>query len=141
MPVYTQQPWGVAWGKVGYTANTANTTATTSDVTIASVTFTAVAGRAYLVTGFAANVSSSVAADVAIIKLKESSTILQHSYRDCRAASGLGNGFPIEYYVAPSAGSHTYDFTVIRGSGTGTITASGQSTLPAFLLVQDIGPA
>lgn len=40
--------------------------------------------------------------------------------------------------LTPSAGTHTYRVTMQRPTGTGTVTALGSTTYPAFILVEDI---
>jgi len=41
----------------------------------------------------------------------------------------------------PAAGSHTFDVTQQMAYGTGTINQNGSADAPAFILVEDIGPA
>ena len=41
--------------------------------------------------------------------------------------------------VQPSGGSHTYKLSVLRLSGTGSLTMYAGAAYPAFILVEDIG--
>lgn len=43
--------------------------------------------------------------------------------------------------IVPTAGSHTYKLTATRYSGTATLTVEASTTNPAWILVEDLGPA
>jgi hypothetical protein len=43
--------------------------------------------------------------------------------------------------ITPSAGAHTYKLTLQRNSGTGTVRIFADADVPAFILVEDLGPS
>jgi len=44
--------------------------------------------------------------------------------------------------LTPTAGSHTYKLSTVRNTGTlGTISTNANANFPAFILVEDLGPA
>jgi hypothetical protein len=85
-------------------------------------------------------VESSVANDLAEMRIKESTTQLQRGRLVCDTAN-QGQTIQRSAVLTPSAGSHTYKATLLRASGTGNIQSTAALTLPAFILVEDIGAA
>lgn len=141
---------GLPAGVLAYAAATSNQTSigtSFTDLTSVTVTFTAVAGRRYLVTanarfyGSAANVHA-----LANIYNSTSAAQLQVGGGYTGAAAGGGNNdeastVHLEWSGAISAGSTTLKVQAKRGAtGSGTLTSYASSTFPAFILVQDIGP-
>ena len=135
-----QQPWNTAWGEVAYADNVNNaTSASTTDVVICSATFTAVANRKYIVTCGTRYVISTVATDTIKLSIKEGATVLRATY----SIRGGSAEWTIKRLTGVSAGAHTYDYTVSRAAGTGTVTAYGEAADDSeqFIMVEDIGPA
>lgn len=82
---------------------------------------------------------STVANDVPALDIKEGSTTLQITQVTLPLAGSGGNtSLYAEVVVSPSAGTHTYTMLVRRAGGTGTVTVSVGTTIPSFLLVEDI---
>lgn len=133
-----------AWGTLGYAQVTANQTITASgtetDLTGLTATVTVGTGRRIRISGQGI-LSRTVADGVTLGRFKESTTALgrwaQHS-PSANTEFGHSHGAVI---LTPSAGSHTYKLTLQRFSGTGNVTLNADSTSPAFILCEDIGPA
>jgi hypothetical protein len=83
--------------------------------------------------------SSSVANDVMGMFIKEGATYLQ----EAGSGSPTLNAVTIERSVAivPTVGSHTYKLSAQRFGGTGNITSLASAVRPAFIMVEDLGPA
>lgn len=135
-------PWNTAWGTLGRVSLTSlNQTGITTitDITGASITFTAVANRLYKV--WAHGYHNTSAANVTVNQvLREGSTTLQQSLASSVIATS-GTFCQTIYVSTFSAGSHTLKVSCTLSSGTGTITAEGGSTYPYQFAVEDIGPA
>lgn len=128
-------------GVVGYAQVTSDQGSITTEVDLTglSVTFTAVAGRRYRVTGQIL-VTSTVQYDLVYFKLTNSSnTTLQLVPWTIPAASSNMAPPPINFVVAPGGGSTTYKLRLLRQSGSGTVTMGANATYPAFICVEDIG--
>jgi hypothetical protein len=46
---------------------------------------------------------------------------------------------PLEVFLQPTAGVHTYKLTAKVLSGTGSFTVQAAATQPAYLVVEDVG--
>lgn len=127
-------------GVKGYVKSTTSqsTITTVTDVTDLTVTFTAEADRLYRVTGHCL-MRSSVANDVGILRITNAANTTQ-SY-DQRVLATSDQGMRAQALVEPGAGEVTYKLRAERLSGSGNLTVSASSTVPAFILVEDIGPA
>jgi hypothetical protein len=126
-------------GTKGYAEVTANqgSLGAITDLTSLSVTFTAVAGRRYKITG-EAMFYSATANQIGGIFIREGSTT-QLQYRQfILAASLTPKSVTIHRIVTPSAGSTTYKLSAAALSGT-DLTMQAGPTSPAFILVEDIG--
>lgn len=111
------------------------------DVTDMTTTVTVAANRILRITGHIRMSASSAAGSSASLTVRESSTDLGC---DCHgfAVSAANEDFTVvTIVVAPSAGSHTYKLFAVRSQGSATITGSGSATIPAFIVVEDIGPS
>ena len=131
--------WNTAWGQVGYSARTSNLTNIATSVTeVTSVTFTAIAGRRYSITG---NINI----------YKEGSTSYAHAliYNGAtqvarigllNVAAGIEAVLSGTCFESPSAGSTTYKLMVLFSANTlNEVRASSQ--YPSYIQIQDIGPA
>jgi hypothetical protein len=128
---------------LGYAQVTANqgTFTAATDLTGLSVIVTVpYAGHRVRISG-SLLIGSSVADDVAQVTIQEGATVLQTRNNLCRPVN-VGQGFPnLEAVIVPTAASHTYKVTAARSAGTGNLTMFAAATFPAFILVEDLGPA
>lgn len=111
-----------------------------TDFTGLSVTVTIPANRLIKITGFAPQ-TTTVATDTIDFYIREGTTVLQTILYAPGFAGGLSAGCPIILILVPTAGVHTYKLSGQRNAGTGNITMSASSQDPAFIVVEDIGPA
>jgi hypothetical protein len=110
---------------------------TTADISGLSTTFTAVAGRRYLVT-MNVSVQKATAGDAEIILANGSNTILRQGVFTM-ANNDQGRWTITHELVNPAAGSYT-----VKGrmrASAGTVTYIGTFTREGEIIVQDIGPA
>jgi hypothetical protein len=110
---------------------------TETDLTGLTVTVTVNSGERIKITGHIA-VASGTAQDLMELKIKESTTVLAIA----RCHQGTASGFQTlhaEVVLTPSAASHTYKLSLVRDTGSGTLTMSAGATFPAFILVEGIG--
>lgn len=129
-------------GAIGRAVASASTVFTTeTDATGLSVTVTVPAGRLIKVT-VQAQVNNDANAGGLLGRIKEGATELN---RFMAISAIAGNGTTLAHGTwigTPSAGSHTYKATVEKSSGSGNATLIGNvSTIPAFILVEDLGAA
>jgi hypothetical protein len=104
-----------------------------TDLTGATVAFTAVAGHAYLV-NFGTNAQSTVADDVAQFRLMEGAAVLDLSLFILAAAARSQSAARVFVLTGLSAGAHTLKLNALRNNGTGTLTFSN-----TYLNVVDLG--
>lgn len=129
---------GAPSSTLGYAEKTVDQTGITAitPITGLSVNVTVPAGRRLRITS-KAELLSTVSADKGSIFIRQDGAIIQG------AATGL-DVTPRNYtafasvIVTPTAGAHTYTVDAERTNGTGSMTVSASSTLPAFLLVEDV---
>lgn len=128
-------------GEVGSASITSSTTFTTlQDISGLSVTFTALASRRYRVTAHGL-LRSTVTTDIAQLLIADaSSTTISVGQVAC-VSTTFAVSCSVMAIVTPSAGSCTYKVRGVRSSGSGTITLDCASTYPAYIVVEDIGPA
>ena len=126
-------------GIVAYAESTANTAIfTTVITTLTSTAFTAVASRYYRVTYFdpiIAYVSGTV--NFIAGQIKNGATVLQIGTAQI---SGQRSSMMVQYVGTFGAGSVTLTST-IEASGGGSAIGSRSATGPAFIMVEDLGPA
>jgi hypothetical protein len=81
--------------------------------------------------------------DVVTMRIKEDGTTVQTAELniDSRTTAAINQSLERSVVEAPTAGSHTYTITLALGGGSGSLTMVASSTSPAFILVEDIGPA
>lgn len=138
-PVGVSRPGVVDYQQI--TSGTAAVTTTVTDISGLSVTFTAVPGRRYRITGQALIARSAGAAgDTINLYIRDGSgTQLALSQLVTYAGAGANATLSVGVVVAPTAGSKTYKLSFNGSAGSQTVSAS--STNPAWILVEDIGPA
>lgn len=130
-------------GWIGYVEKLTDTTGVTgTEVTIVSVTVTVNASRRIQITGYVSSWISTVTGDRAQFRLVEGATQLQMG-RSTAQLAGIATEPPtvLSCVRTPGAGSHTYSLVAARNAGTGTLTISGDATTPAWIMVEDLGPA
>lgn len=130
-------------GSVGYaeiTPGATLTSATTTgvDITGCSVTFTAVAGRYYRMTGVV-HARSSIANDRVIATIMEGAVQQQYNQGPQLVTINTNYTHEVKVVKSPTAGAHTFKLQFARLAGTGTVTVSAAATAPCFLLIEDIG--
>jgi len=148
-----QAPWNMAWGVVPATSggtsgyghcrvtSTQGTFTGATDVTNASVTFTAVANRLYKVTAHV-DITSSVTGDGAQVQVLVDGTAYATDIVAVNIAGTGGDRFiKIITSFTIAAGSHTVKLQAQRVTGTGNLTIQGATGSPTILIVEDIGPA
>jgi hypothetical protein len=135
---------GVAGGWIGYVETTTSSglISTTSEVDIAglAVSVTVNSSRRIRITVSCRVDFNNAAGDRWIIKIKEGSTIfrvIRGPYASFNPSEFTAFGAAIE---TPTAGSHTYKATIQR-FGTNSIEVPASADEPAYLLVEDLGPA
>ena len=125
------------WGWLAYAQVTANQTlGVGGDLTSLTVTLTLSASRRIRITGQTL-VTASGTGNAAAIYIREGSTDLANVTTP--VTNAWSTGFSIATHQSPSAGSHTYKLSYAFTGGTGTMNASAGA--PAFISVEDIGPA
>jgi len=106
------------------------------DLTDMSVTITAEANRRYLVMGYSTAVSS-VASDTINLDINSGATLKQRAGLVSQTNAVSVSLHPV-FYDVPGAGSVTYKLRMMRGAGTGTVTANPDA-LQMFIAVFDMG--
>lgn len=132
-------------GWLGYVERTADQTGITSEVTIGglSVAVPVNASRRIKVSAHVV-AGGSVVGERYAVYLKEGSTQLIGDPQTVPIADNTISTmkFSPAVILTPSAGTHTYSVTIARITGTtGNASVQAASTQPAWLLVEDIGPA
>ena len=143
------QPWNMPWGMVQTTAGgtsgygyaritTAQNgiTTTLTDVTNASVTFSALAGRLYRVTASADLIQAATATE-GQIQVDVDGTIYATSRIAVTTADKFAN---LTTLLTLSTGSHVIKLRA-AAVGTGTINIVGTVSAPTIFSVEDAGPA
>lgn len=136
-----------AIGVLDYATITSNqgSITTITNVTGLSVTFSAIAGRSYMIQASVA-LQSSVAGDRAIAYITEGAASGPHtqymaSRVDCTATSTPYRAEMFIVYNPTSNDSPIFRVRAARDSGTGNITVVAGATVPCFIRVMDQGVA
>ena len=134
--------WNVPWGQIAYaqvTTGQGGITAVT-DLTGLTVTFTAIAGRRYR-TSFYGIVTASVASDAVGVNITTGANANVQTSQAVVGVAEFGYSLGASVIESLSAGSHTRKLRMVRNAGSGTCLLNADATFPAFILVEDIGPA
>lgn len=130
-------------GWIGYAEVTANQGSITAEVDLTSLTVTVTvnSSRRISITG-AGNFGVSVANDRVIMNIKEGATVLTSAAGTSPIAAVGTSGMTLrpQVVLTPTAGSHSYKLSGQDATG-GTAQLNATSTAPAFILVEDLGPA
>lgn len=139
-------PWNLPWGYVGAATVTASqnlTAGSTSfaDLTGLSVTFTPVQNRRYLARFFGP-FYSSVANDTIVSAIRDASNNTLAQGGALSYTNTAPTGTVVEYnWTAASTSSVTVKVsTRLATGGTGTVTMAAAATIPATLVITDLGP-
>jgi len=127
------------FGVVGYTEITTNTNNFSTIGTIISATFTAIANRYYKITYFERYLlGNGGVTQVTLTIANTALTALQESVVYTSTTNGISCiAMTVETFTA---GSQTINARLTSTGGTNS-TAGRAATSPAFLLIEDIGPA
>lgn len=137
---------GLPAGKMGYASVTANQTSisTTTDLTSLTVTWTAVSSRLYQISFQVAvdPVWTTGSAQPTIYITDGSNNVKQTVTSDVLADLSVLSmtGFVLETSLSGST-TRKLRAAFPSSSGSDTMTMTASSTRPAFILVEDIGPA
>lgn len=131
-----------ARGVVGYAQAVADQASITTESALAnmSASFTAVAGRRYKVTA-QVEPRSTVAGDAVWAYLRDGvgGTILKNA-KLRTGAVGIGESLTLGWVSTASiSGAKTYQISLARITGTGTITNGAAANDPSFIVVEDVG--
>lgn len=128
------QPSGMA---LAYAEVTASQTgiSTETDLTGLTATVTVPAGRRIRITG-QIQVQSATTSGTVLLRAKEGATVLQTSQENYNTIGGNGKYLSVTSIILPTAGSHTYKFS-LQGTA-GTVDLTPGATNPAFILVEDV---
>lgn len=78
------------------------------------------------------NVTCTVTTDIFQVRLREGATLLQPWLLPPNGTANLGSGF-CQWIGTPSAGSHTYNVSLLRVGGTGTATYVAAGNAQGYL--------
>ena len=132
------RPWNTAWGQVAYAQRVSNLNVGADITEITTATFTAVSGRRYSITGSSGLFKGGSANYVQLYVFKNGANFVRLEY--IYSNPGLELGLNGTCFDSPSAGSITYSLRVGFSSNTENLVVAG-SSYPAFIQIQDIGPA
>ena len=137
-------PGGVSAG--GYARVTADqgTFTTVTDLTSLTVTWTAVSSRLYR-TSFYACLTSTIAGDELAVLVTDGSNVQKAIDEKIQRALDIGqDNFTVltgSVVETGLSGSMTRKLRALRTTGTGAVTLEASATGPAYIVVEDIGPA
>jgi hypothetical protein len=136
------QALGVAMpgGVLGYAQVTASqgTYTALTDLTGLAVTVTVGSGRRIRVTGWAGQ-GSSTATDTMLLAIVEDSTAIENAHISAPGTTGGHFGSVVSVVRQPTAGVHTYKLQGQRLTGAGNVTMEASATVPAWIMVEDVG--
>jgi hypothetical protein len=137
-----QQQNNFPFGVMGYSKRTAgnvSVSTTKADVTGASATFTAIAGRAYKVT-YSCTVTKNTTVGIFSFFIADGSNTDYYSLLADIRSTGSGDVVTFSNVVTGlSAGTQTLKIRASVNNNTGTINAD--ATLPTSFIIEDIGIA
>ena len=126
---------------LGYAQVTANQTGITTQVDATGLTTTVTvpyAQHRVRITG-AALMTSTVTNDIAQLFIMQDGAAVNVSQALLSSAGNVT--LTTTAIIVPTAASHTFKLQVARGAGTGSLTLTAAAANPAFILVEDLGPA
>ena len=134
--------WNTAWGLVGQSViTTAQLGIDTTPVVLtgSAVTVTAVAGRRYRIAALLAPQATNVPSNFTVT-LRRDGTGFQVRAGNT-VTGGLSHHMYVEDFVSETVtGAHTYDVTMYRQTGTGTVGNYADNAVRSLITVEDVGP-
>lgn len=137
-PTHTHTGTSVDLGYAQVTADQ-NTISTVTDLTGLSKAVTVLSGHRIKVTGYA-EFSSSAAGNRADLWIYEGASALNRGTTTI-SDTGFTCSAVVVWVGTPSAGSHTYKLRGELGGGAGSVSMKAGATIPAFILIEDLGVA
>jgi hypothetical protein len=135
------KPWNMPWGVVGKAESTSSNTITTTVATQLSSTINAVASRIYKITYYEP-AASAVNGQYVINSIKLTSatgTQIGQGQHQNSGSSTVAQSLVVMYVGTLTAGSNVIVATALSSSGSPIFYRA--STNPAYLIIEDIGPA
>lgn len=133
-----------ARGQIGYAQVTASQAGITTEVDLSglAVTVDVPAGRQIRITGRVQWTGDGTNNARGELRIYEDATVLQTNRKPVTAAAyGLVISVLDDVIVTPTGGSHTYKLTGAAAATVGSISMGAAAGVPAFILVEDLGPA
>lgn len=129
----------ISGGWIGYNEVTTGQggITTTVDLTGLTVTVTVNSSRRLRITSHTL-VASTVGGDIVSLSIVEDGTTVSIGQL---AASTSATTCSVSAVRTPVTGSHIYKLALGRAAGSGTLATTASTSVPAFILVEDIGPA
>ena len=131
-------------GVVAFTAVTSSdTTITVEEIQITATTFTAVASRYYRITYFEPQVTTPATSGATITARIRPTNLAgtQIVQSQVQNSAAVATGYSICCSCVTTFGAASVVIVASLQSSTGTSTATRSATAPAYILVEDIGPA
>lgn len=136
-------PWNLPWGQqaIASVSSSQGSITTLTDLTgTGTVTVTTAANRRLLISGIVL-FSSTVAGDEATLVIADGSGTTLHAASVPLPKAGNNYTCIDRMFATSATGSNQFKLRAQRVTGsTGTITMVASGTVPAFLLVEDLGP-
>ena len=132
---------GLPGGWIGYAEVTADQGGITTEADLTGLTVTVTVGASRrLRIEVCTSVLSAAAADSGAVSIKEGTTQFATRALVFGKANTL-EGLTCSAVITPAAGAHTYKATFVRTTGSGTLIAGASASQPAYIFVEDVGPA
>jgi hypothetical protein len=129
-------------GWIGHGEVTTGQSGITTEVDLAGITVTSTVGPSRrILVSVELSFASTVANDVVSVRIKEGATSLVEREFHLGSVAAASATARLSVVLTPTSGAHTYKATMVRAAGTGTLNTSASTTKPAFILVEDLGPA
>ena len=129
-------------GVLGYAFRTSNITGLSGgpvDLPDLSVQVSVPAGRLIRVVGYVRAWAGPAQGDEADFLIRDGNNTQLQVKRLLAAIPSRAEGGAVQALIRPSAGTHTYKLSFEQVTGTGNWAVQATSTVPAHILVEDIG--
>jgi hypothetical protein len=137
-------PWNLPWGYLGHAVLNANQNSVGAggvDITGLSVTVTVPANRRLRITAKAKLLTGTLAAATSLILLRDAGQIDTADLSNDSSTPAASFGIDLASFDhAPAAGAHTYKLQAFFSVNTDNSVVAAVND-PAFIVVEDIGPA
>lgn len=132
----------LAGGWIGYAEATANQTGigASTDLTSLSVAVTVGPSRRIRITVWTSTIMTNTNAAIAL-QIKEGVTTLTERQLAPTSNVTIGDFITASVVLTPTTGAHTYKASMALAAGAGTVGSFASATTPAWILVEDLGPA